>query len=158
VRKAETDPIAQFVALSSALTGHTPAELWGTGMVAEYFQVLEATVGEEKVGELLTVWNAAVRKARRSERRLETLIARDILGHDALGDLARNLIMLWYLGQWFQLPLAWRDRYGASVLDQTRIVSAEAYKQGLVWEFSHPQGAKAPGYGSWALKPRRSAR
>ena len=37
----------------------------------------------------------------------------------------------------------------------TRIISAEAYMEGLLWRAAgtHPQGAKQPGYGSWSFPP-----
>ncbi len=79
----------------------------------------------------------------------------DILADPTIGPLARNLIVLWYLGQWNQLPADWRDAWGANAMDQTCIISPEAYVQGLVWPaiHTHPPGAKMPGYGSWALPP-----
>ena len=39
--------------------------------------------------------------------------------------------------------------------DTTRVISAEAYKQSLVYNVmqAHPPGAKQPGYGSWSQSP-----
>ena len=57
--------------------------------------------------------------------------------------------MLWYLGQWDQLPRDWRDRNGASPADIARVASAAAFRAGLVWPAvgTHPTSAKAPGFG-----------
>ena len=65
------------------------------------------------------------------------------------------MIVLWYLGQWDQLPSDWRDRHGASPLDVAARVSADAFRAGLVWRAigAHPTGAEPPGFGSWATPP-----
>lgn len=131
---------SRFVELSEVLTGFDAAELESTGMVQPYLTLLAELVGEQIVGELLAA----------SVDDVDALMS-----HPCHGPLCRNLIVLWYLGQWDQLPPAWRAAYGAHPDDVTRIVSAAAYKEGLVWPAmgSHPPGAKQPGYGSWALPP-----
>lgn len=130
----------RFVELSSLLTGFDAAELESTGMVRPYLALLTELVGDQIVGELLAA---------------STHDLPDLLQHPCHGPLCKNLIVLWYLGQWDQLPAAWRTAYGAHPDDVSRIVSSDAYKEGLVWPAmgSHPPGAKQPGYGSWALPP-----
>ncbi len=130
----------RFVELSALLTGFEPAELESTGMVRPYLALLTELVGDEIVGELLAASTDEIAH---------------LWKHPCHGPLCRNLIVLWYLGQWDQLPMEWRTAYGAHPDDVSRIVSAEAYKEGLVWPVmgSHPPGAKQPGYGSWALPP-----
>lgn len=152
------EAVARFVAFSVVLTGYDEAELWGTGMVEPYLRFLDSVVGDQMTGSLLSAANDALQAAGGDEARLEQLVRDDILGDDTLGPIARNLIVLWYLGQWNQLPPDWRDRHGASALDQTGIVSPDAYAQGLAWKaiHTHPQGALMPGYGSWALPPAGS--
>lgn len=150
------DPLAQFTGLSAALTGYDAAELWGTGMVRTYYATLSSIVGESLTARLLSAWAAARHNAAGDPGVLEAGILNGILADPALGPLARNLITLWYMGQWNQLPADWRNQYGANARDETFIVSPDAYVQGLVWDaiHSHPQGAKQPGYGSWALPPK----
>jgi hypothetical protein len=146
------EALQRFVALSAALTGYEEAELWGTGMVETYFDFTLRAAGPRVTGELLSAWaDLASRGAHPSE----SLLREALLAPARFGPVARNLVVLWYLGQWNQLPADWRDVHGAVVADQTGIVSPEAYTQGLVWEAigTHPQGAKMPGYGSWALPP-----
>jgi hypothetical protein len=72
-----------------------------------------------------------------------------------LGPIARNVIVLWYLGQWDQMPRHWRDRQGASPADVAGVPSAAAFRAGLVWRAigAHPTGANPPGFGSWATPP-----
>lgn len=145
----------RFVALSVVLTGFDDAELWGTGMVDPYLNWLRSVVGDQRTGDLLSASQATIDAAGGKPAVLERLFLMNILQDDALGPLARNLIVLWYLGQWNQLPADWRDQHGASALDQTCIISPDAYVQGLAWKaiHTHPTGAKMPGYGSWALPP-----
>lgn len=153
---AQSDALrARFVALSVVLTGYDDAELWGTGMVDPYLGWLLGTVGDQITGDLLSASDAAVATANGDEDALERLFLTDIFPHQTLGPLVRNLVVLWYLGQWNQLPPDWRDAHGASALDQTCIISPDAYAQGLVWKAAntHPQGAKQPGFASWALPP-----
>ncbi len=153
------DTRRQFVALSVILTGFNDAELWGTGMVDPYLDWIRSIVGDPCLGDLLSASQGAIDAANGNEATLERLIRLNLLEDDLLGPLARNLIVLWYLGQWNQLPPDWRDAHGASALDQTCIVSPDAYAEGLVWKaiHTHPQGAKQPGFGSWSLPPVTAA-
>ena len=139
-------PARSFAALSAALTGFREADLWGTGMVETYLDELFATVGDAIVARLLTAGDDALRAGE-----LEALVLDD----PDLGPVARNVIVLWYLGQWNALPGEWRNRHGASPLDCPRVISADAYAAGLVWRAigAHPMGAGPPGYGSWAEPP-----
>jgi hypothetical protein len=82
-------------------------------------------------------------------------LRREIFGNQMLGPIARNIIKLWYVGIWYQLPRVWAEAHGSRPADVTRTVSPEAYVEGLLWPAigAHPPGAKAPGYGSWASPP-----
>jgi hypothetical protein len=149
------DPRAQFVALSAALTGFDAATLHGTGMVATYYDTLAGIVGERILARLLGAWGRVATMAGGDAASLDTGIQVAILADPTFGPLARNLMALWYMGQWNQLPADWRNANGANARDTDHIVSSEAYVQGLIWPavHSHPQGAKQPGYGSWSLPP-----
>jgi hypothetical protein len=78
-----------------------------------------------------------------------------ILDDPKLGPVARNIILLWYCGTWTALSEAWRAAYGASPLDTSRVVSAEAYQGSLQWAAAaaHPAGARQQGYGAWSVAP-----
>jgi hypothetical protein len=145
-----TGPVDSFVALSAALTGFREVDLWGTGQVQAYYDELVATVGDPIVARLLAKGEEALRSID-PETELRLLVLDD----DDLGPVARNLIVVWYLGQWDPLPREWRNRNGASPLDISRVISADAYVAGLVWPAinAHPMGAKPGGYGSWATPP-----
>lgn len=149
-----------FVALSVVLTGFDDAELWGTGMVDPYLGWLLSVVGDRHIGALLTTARRILDECGDDLDAAERLVAIDILADATLGPLARNLVVLWYLGQWNQLPADWRNRNGASANDTTCIVSPAAYVNGLVWKAlgTHAPAAQQPGYGSWALPPVPGAR
>ena len=149
--------IARFVAASAALTGFTPAELWGTGMVDTYLDTVFDIIGEGHTEAVLTTTAAVAERA--APDRLDDELRLRVLDDPRLGPPARAITMLWYSGMWVQLPPQWRDAHGASVLDANRVISAQAYTEGLVWlaAGAHPQGAKPTGYGSWSLPPDRTA-
>lgn len=132
------DPLERFVALSAELTGFREVDIWGTGLARHHLDLVLAVAGDDLTARLIAT------------------PARDALADPGLGPLARNLIVLWYLGQWDQMPRAWRDRHGATPADTAGVASAAAFREGLVWPAigAHPSGAKAPGFGSWATPPQ----
>jgi hypothetical protein len=145
----------QMLALSAELTGLTRLELQANGMAGAYLGEMRRAAGTARVEALLARGDALIREYGSDPPALKQAIQEQVLADPELGPLARNLIFLWYLGSWNQLPSAWRDRFGASAADADRVVSAEAYKAGLLWTAAgtHPQGANQPGYASWALPP-----
>jgi hypothetical protein len=148
--RTEQRPVNSFVSLSAALTGFRAAELWGTGQAETYLNELLETVGEPIVARLLATGDEAL-----NADDAQSALREQVMDDRDLGPVARNVIILWYLGQWNALPNEWRNRHGASPRDQPRVVSADAYQSGLAWRAigAHPMGAKPPGYGSWADPP-----
>jgi len=153
--KADQHALAEFVALSAILTGYEQVELWGTGVAEVYFQTVVGIVGGDVAKQLLAVGAAIQERWRGDPGGLDAAVRAEILASPKLGPVARNVIQLWYLGSWMQLPEAWRSEFGTSPADTTRVVSAAAYQQSLVYDAmaAHPPGAKQPGFGSWALDP-----
>ncbi|HEY0510286.1 MAG TPA: hypothetical protein VGH73_00180 [Thermoanaerobaculia bacterium] len=151
----EAPDLRTFIDLSVVLTGFSEVELLGTGMAALYYGTVRGAVGEGVMGDLL----ATFRAVSHGGGDLETAMRTRILGDPRLGQVARNLITLWYVGNWYEMSQLWRDAYGISPSDVTRVVSAESYQQGLMWAAgeTHPQGAHQPGFGTWALPPARSS-
>jgi hypothetical protein len=144
--------IEPFITLSAELCGISEFTLRGTGCANLYLSTVIGVVGEPVVAELLTAYgnlpsgNPATREA---------ALRATILGDEKLGPIARNVIKLWYVSTWFELPPEWREKFGVPPSDRTFIPSPYAYPEGLLWWAvgSHPSGAKAPGYASWTEAP-----
>jgi hypothetical protein len=143
------DEVDKFSQLSIQLTGFSLAELQGTGMMEVYYDELGLVSGR------------AIRRKYLNSR----LGPGALLGDCLWGPLTRNVIRMWYLGQWHRLPAGWGsgqfsdkdlrgfDEFGRNV---DRIISPRAYKEGLAWRAVgvNPMGAKQPGFGSWKKAPR----
>jgi len=153
---ASTDLRAGFLALSSALTGFSAFRLEGTGQTEAYLTTMSNIVGEATVDALVTVHRRVVEATGGEAAELERGLRRELLSDAKLGPVARNLVKLWYVGTWYELPAAWREAFGASPRDRTFVVSPEAYTEGLLWPAvgANPSGAKPLGYGTWAKPPR----
>lgn len=141
----------QFLALSIELTGYSKFILEGTGQADEYLAAAVKTVGNPIVEELLAQYAAGTKLPRNRKEELR----REILGDEKLGPVARNIIKMWYIGIWEPLPSRWIECYGPIEINSGFMVSAAAYREGLLWLTigANPPGAKAIGYGAWALPP-----
>ena len=155
----QQEAAARFLALSAVLTGFQKVDLLGTGLVQPYCAEVTGIIGDEISGELFTLATEIIGRHEKNEAALETAIRREILASPKLGPVARNIIKLWYLGTWNQMPADWRSQYGASLRDVDHIISALSYEESLVWRAmgSNPQGAKQPGFGTWSLPPRQES-
>ncbi len=143
----------RFLAFSADVTAFTVFELRGTGQAEAYLATVTDIVGREMMDQLLDAYDR-LRSEAPEER--EFRLRREIFGDEKLGPIARNIIKLWYVGIWYELPHAWTEAFGAREKNITFTVSATAYTEGLLWPAigANPSGAKAPGYGSWAGPPQ----
>ena len=153
---ASADPLADFLAFSSAVTGFSEFRLQATGQAKAYLSTAIDAAGEETINALLTVFRRIGADAGQDEAALERGLRQDVMSDPKFGPVARNLIKLWYVGTWYQLPPEWRDAYGGREHDRSFVVSPEAYTQGLLWPAigANPSGAKPFGYAMWATPPR----
>jgi hypothetical protein len=138
--------LESFLAISAELTGFSSAELHATGNVRHLFEEFGTTLGFELCRHFVQVHLAPA----------------DRLASPFYGPIARNLIRMWYLGQWQRLPTEWVtsipkefqpfDEFGRNF---NRVISAQAYKEGLAWSAigANPPAAKQPGFASWAEPP-----
>ncbi len=146
-----------FLDLSVALTGFSKFQLQGTGQVTAYYSTVEKIIGKELFEELLYTFHRLEEQAQADN--YESLVAQglrsEILGSEKLGAIARNIIKLWYVATWYQLPQSWRETFGVKQSDRTFVVSPQAYPEGLLWQAIgvNPPAAKAPGYGTWSDPP-----
>lgn len=151
---SETTDVTDFVAFSSAITGFSAFQLLGTGQAELYYKTLTDVVGTERVAKLLGVFKG-LKVGAPSVTDLESRLRADVFSDAMLGPIARNIIKLWYVGNWYPLPSAWRAAFGSSPADTPKVASPIAYTEGLLWRAigANPSGARAPGYGSWANEP-----
>ena len=139
-----------FVAVASQVTGISLLELEATGLV------------DAHAGLFLTILDASG-NSDQFINAIETLAAdpnpaKAIPGamKDAFfGPLLSNLICLWYLGEWLQLPAGWYVHGAQPPIDTSTIPSPLAYAQAFAWRDAgaHPPGSRPTGYGGWALPP-----
>lgn len=69
--------------------------------------------------------------------------------------LARSIVLLWYLGSWYE-PADLREVLpGQSVFIPSQVVCAKAYTQALVWQIAgaHPMGYSNLQFGYWSRYP-----
>jgi len=146
VSRAEASRAERFVEMSVRLTGFGRVDLLGTGLAGRYLSAVDAALPDGVLDELLDAFEAG------PAPEVETRVLRD----PKLGPVARNVILTWYCGTWTALPEPWREAYGASPFDTSRVLSAAAYQAGLQWAAAgaHPAGARQQGYGAWAEAPQ----
>jgi hypothetical protein len=140
----------QFLGLSVALTGFDRLHLLGTGVAAEYMEVLDRVASPPVTDLLLRARERSISEGDKEAEWIQRLL------DDALmGPVARNLIILWYTGTWTALPPDWPAPAGRSPLDVGHVVSPEAYLAGLQWATvgAHPAGALPTGFASWSSPP-----
>ncbi len=150
------DDLQSFLDLSSALTGFSEFRLRGTGQAESYLATVRSIVGDGPVDELLRRYQDIDDETGDDPPEHDRSLRARILSDERLGPIARNLIKLWFVGTWYQLPTAWRTAFGAADVDVTFVVSPAAYTEGLLWPTigANPPGAKGPGYASWTGPPR----
>ena len=149
------DPmVGRFVKLSTMLTAFSAFDLYGTGEVAEYYGVLSEIVGAPLLVALFDAADDAL-AASIDPKVIRAELRARVFSDPTLGPVARNIIKMWYIGNWYELPPEWREANGTHLSDYTRVVSAAAYVEGLLWPAigANPSGAKAPGYASWQNAP-----
>jgi hypothetical protein len=151
VHENETVGLEEFVRISAELTGFTAAELQASGMMRAHFEEFRLVLGLPLLAAFLS----------------SGLNTTALLNSRLHGPLARNLIRVWYVGQWKRLPDDWlavvsqelsesvRDRFNEFGRNSDRVISSNAYKRGLAWTAigAHAPGTGHPGFGSWALPP-----
>lgn len=147
----------RFMAFSVEVTAFTRFELNGTGQGGAFMATVVRVVGYEVLEQLLDIFDVIAREtANQSASVRYDMLRRRLFGDEKLGPVARNIVKLWFSGNWYQLPGYWSERFGPAPRDVTFTVSPDAYVEGLMWTTigAHPAGAKAQGYGSWANPPR----
>lgn len=151
----DTELHEAFLDLSATLTGYSRFRLLGTGQADPYLATTREAVGEDVLAGLLATFTDVHRAAGGDEQALDNGLRARILSDRLLGPVARNVIKMWYVGTWYQLPQEWHDLHATRGHDTTHVVSPASYTEGLLWPTigANPPGAKAQGFGSWATPP-----
>lgn len=144
-----------FLDISVALTGFSRFHLHGTGQASLYFATVRDIIGADLFGELLQTYQRIKNEAQNNDEALAKGLRVEILGSEKFGPIARNIIKLWYVATWYELPQTWRHTFGTKENDRTFVPSPAAYPEGLLWQTIgvNPPGAKPPGYATWIEKP-----
>ena len=151
-----TDLGTAFKAMSAAFTGFDEATIQGTGLNDTYLEVVSTSLNLEIVEELTGLYVALAAEFECDPKGLNRALRHQIFASPKWAPLAQNIIQLWYTGTWTQMSYDWTQANGPFFPnDTTRIISSQAYKQGLMWKAvgSHPMGAKQEGFASWAYPP-----
>jgi hypothetical protein len=147
-----------FLAFCSEITGYPAIALEGTGLVDAYQELLEQVLGQSLAIELYAAAESvlSVPEAAQRESQMRALV----LTSQVLWPIVANLISLWYLGSWSQLPAGWYSTTGLTLPGPTdpgrsHVPSAQSYVEQLSYRTAgaHPPGAKPTGFGSWSLPP-----
>lgn len=148
--------LQDFLDLSVDLTAFSSVQLQGTGYATKYFETTRNVVGDGLLTEVLQVYRSLVGETGGDYEARKRLLRVKLFASPKLGPIVRNIIKLWYVSTWYELPQTWRDQFGTPVNDGTFVVDPWAYPEGLLWVATgaHPPGAKAPGYGTWSAPPR----
>lgn len=132
----------QFLEISVSLTGFDELELQATGLLQTYYDTVVRNSNRETLAFFFTEVRSILHTTQGNESRRNALIRSNLMPASSYDGLARNIIGLWYTGQW------------NSATDGEQ-VNAASYIEALMWPAAntHPPGAKQPGYGSWAEPP-----
>lgn len=98
--------LGYFLDFSVVLTGFSRFHLQGTGQASLYFDTIRDIIGEDMFGELLQTFHRLELEAKNNndESILTKGLRSEILGSEKLGPITRNIIKLWYVATWYQLP------------------------------------------------------
>ena len=152
----DSSQIRYFYHLSEVLTGYNLVKLYGTGQGDFYFSTIKKILGDELVTDLLLEFELYYDQHKHeSPNVLHDSIESAFMKDPKWGPVCQNIIKMWYLGKWFQMPTDWRATYIYSDMDVEKVLSPNAYIAGLLWDAigQHPPSAKQPGYGTWAFNP-----
>jgi len=159
--------VQKFLQLSSVLTGFSLYELRASDCTEEFYETTQRQIGRENLELFLSKFSRALKadadaklgkgdaKTTGGEAKLADIDA--CLADAFLGPIAKNIMRMWYVGNWVAMPDEWWAANSSEIFaaNTTFVVSSQAYKEGLVWKAAdtHPMGSKSGGYGSWALPP-----
>lgn len=143
------DPTFQnFIDLSALLTGYLAAELAPAidpvGLAKEYFGTLQRKADSQSFLQTLSTFQNITENFPPEEQAAE--VEQQILNDEAMGNIARRILRLWFLSTWYTDEPPGFDG---------EVVSMDAYTLGRAWETfqAHPMGYSELDFGYWADPP-----
>jgi len=163
VADSDSNPdMMPFLLLSQALTGVSiktlAPELAGSvpgvdpiDVKKTYFDWINAHAAPSLFGKLLQI-------ARDSPLSSKDITAKVNGSGDDTKYLARSIVLLWYLGSWYEPADLKKFHDSPQLLNgpiPSKVVEAKAYTQGLVWQIAgaHPMGYSNLQFGYWSRDP-----
>ena len=148
-----------FLGLSAELTGYTPEELEGTGLIDTYHELLCDILGPNVTSNFAEVIaHVLITKADTPER--AQAVQANLQPPSVYWPVNYGLTWLWYMGSWNQLPDNWYATMelpipGPLSPGRTHVPSQLAYTEQLSFRTAraHAPGANPTGFGSWTFPP-----
>jgi hypothetical protein len=112
-----------------------------------YFDWIKAHDATSSFGKLLQL-------AKDNRQSLGDIVPKVNGSADDMKFLARSIVLLWYLGSWYE-PDDLKNKVASP-----KVVSPKAYTQGLVWRIAgaHPMGYSNLQFGYWSRDPHDPSR
>jgi len=116
----------------------------------DYFAWIKANDPVASFGKLLQI-------AKDHRQSTTDIIAAVNAGDDSTKFMARSIVLLWYLGSWYN-PADLKNNSappGGRAFIRSQVVSPKAYTQGLIWQIvgAHPMGYSNLQFGYWSRDP-----
>jgi hypothetical protein len=164
------EDMVAFLLLSEALTGvdrHTLAPEFPP-KDKEPSEILDADPGVDPINVKNTYFDwinthaapssfaKLLQIAKDKRKSTSDIIAKVSSSDDGTKFLARSIVLLWYLGSWYEpADLKANSSPGARHAISSHVVSAKGYTQGLVWQIAgtHPMGYSNLQFGYWSRDP-----
>lgn len=167
--KTSDEDMVAFLVLSAALTGvdiHTLAPEFSRGsgdilsadpgidpidIKSAYFSQVNAPGTTASFAKLLQI-------AKDNRLSQDNIIAKVNASDNDTKFLARSIVLLWYLGSWYEPGDLKNAATSPGSVDKPitqKVLSPKAYTQGLVWQIvgAHPMGYSNLQFGYWSRDP-----
>ena len=139
-----TSSIESFLDISAWLTGYDQTRLQATGLTQTYLDTLTKNTDSQILSEFNQQAIKILALAQTDHAQALEQTSSTLMHSSNYQACAQKIILMWYLGQWFDDPAGFGEQ-----------INAQSYVQSLVYPTfeGHPPGAKQPGFASWAQKP-----
>jgi hypothetical protein len=158
-----------FLLLSAALTGvdiqtlapefsRGSGDILGADPGIDPINIKDAYFSQVNAPGTATSFAKLLQIAKDNRLSQDNIIAKVNASDDDTKFLARSIVLLWYLGSWFEpadLKNAAASPESVHGPIKQKVLSAKAYTQGLVWQIvgAHPMGYSNLQFGYWSRDP-----